>query len=296
MTTCRVPAATYRIQVTPGFGFADALALIPYLHALGITDLYASPFFRARQGSLHGYDVTDHSTVNPEFGTEADLAALVHALTQYGMGLLMDVVPNHMGISDVSNRWWHDVLENGPSSPYAHFFDIDWAPPKAVLANKVLLPVLGDQYGKVLEQGDIRLCYDEGAFSIVCSDRHLPVAPRTWIAILAPALEHLRAALAADDPHLIELESIITALQYLPGQTETDPEKVREHQREKEIGKRRLAHLVATSAPTRDAIASVVTAMNGRQGAPRSFDRLAALLAEQAYRLCYWRVAAEEIN
>ena len=113
-----------------------------YLHALGITDLYASPFFRARQGSLHGYDVTDHSALNPEFGTEADLERLAHALTQYGMGLLMDVVPNHMGISEVSNRWWQDVLENGPSSCYAHFFDIDWAPPKAVLANKVLLPVL----------------------------------------------------------------------------------------------------------------------------------------------------------
>ena len=296
MTTCRVPAATYRIQFTPGFGFADALALIPYLHALGVSDLYASPFFRARRGSLHGYDVTDHTTINPEFGTEAELEALAHALTQHGMGLLMDVVPNHMGISDASNRWWHDVLENGPGSPYAHFFDIDWAPPKAVLANKVLLPALEDQYGKILEHGDIRLCYDEGAFSIACSARHLPVAPRTWIAILAPALEHMGAALAADDPHLIELESIITSLQYLPRQTETDPEKVREHQREKEVGKRRLAHLVATSAPTRDAIASVVTAMNGRQGEPRSFDRLAALLAEQAYRLCYWRVAAEEIN
>ena len=119
-----------------------------------------------------------------------------------------------------------------PRLPYAHFFDID-GPPKAVLANKVLLPVLGDQYGKVLEHGDIRLFYDE-AFAIACSDRHLPVAPRTWIAILAPALEHMGTALAADDPHLVELESIITSLQYLPRQTETDPEKVREHQREKE--------------------------------------------------------------
>ena len=141
MTTCRVPAATYRIQFTPGFGFADALALIPYLHTLGITDLYASPFFRARRGSLHGYDVTDHSTINPEFGTEADLEALAHALTQYGMGLLMDVVPNHMGISDVSNRWWQDVLENGPNSPYAHFFDIDWTPPKAeIFCGRLILP------------------------------------------------------------------------------------------------------------------------------------------------------------
>ena len=195
MSPCRIPIATYRLQFTPGFGFADALALVPYLHALGITDLYASPFFRARQGSLHGYDVTDHSAINPEFGTEADLEALAHTLPQHGMGLLMDVVPNHMGISDVSNRWWQDVLENGPSSPYAHFFDIDWSPPKAVLANKVLLPVLGDQYGKVLEQGDIRLCYDEGAFSIAFSDQHLPVAPRTWMAILAPALEHMGASL-----------------------------------------------------------------------------------------------------
>jgi (1->4)-alpha-D-glucan 1-alpha-D-glucosylmutase len=163
MTTCRIPVATYRLQFTPDFGFADALPLIPYLHALGITDLYASPLFRARRGSLRGYDVTDHSSINPELGTEADLEALAQALTQHGMGLLMDVVPNHMGISDGSNRWWQDVLENGPSSPYAHFFDIDWAPPKAVLANKVLLPVLGDQYGKVLEHGDIHLFCDEGA-------------------------------------------------------------------------------------------------------------------------------------
>src|SRR2546427_11269801 len=247
MTTCRLPAATYRIQFTPGFGFADALALIPYLHALGVSDLYASPFFRARRGSLHGYDVTDHTTINPEFGTEADLETLAHALTQHGMGLLMDVVPNHMGISDASNRWWHDVLENGPGSPYAHFFDIDWAPPKAVLQNKVLLPVLGDQYGKVLEQGEIRLGYDEGAFIIDFYNQRLPLAPHTWTAILAAALEQVRSVLAVDDPHLIELESILTSLRYLPLPTETEPAKVRERQREKEVGKRRLANLVATS-------------------------------------------------
>src|SRR5438034_11703843 len=111
MRTCRIPAATYRIQFTPGFGFADALALIPYLHALGITDLYASPFFRARQGSLHGYDVTEHSTINPALGTEADLETLAHALTQHDMRLLMDVVRTHMGISDASNQWGRDVIE-----------------------------------------------------------------------------------------------------------------------------------------------------------------------------------------
>ena len=175
MTTCRIPVATYRLQFTPDFGFADALPLIPYLHALGFTDLYASPFFRARRGSLHGYDVTDHSSINPELGTEADLEALVQALTQHGMGLLMDVVPNHMGISDGSNRWWQDVLENGPSSPYAHFFDIDWAPPKAVLANKVLLPVLGGPVWESPRTWRHSPVLRRGGFSIACTSLRQPL-------------------------------------------------------------------------------------------------------------------------
>src|SRR6266705_1729780 len=296
MTVCRMPIATYRLQLTPNFGFADAQALVPYLHLLGITDLYASPFCRARCGSSHGYDVTDHSTINPELGTEADLEALARTLQQHGMGLIMDIVPNHMGISDESNRWWQNVLENGPASPYAGFFDIDWAPPKQVLQNKVLLPVLGDQYGKVLEQGEIRLGYDEGAFIIDFYNQRLPLAPHTWTAILTPALEQVRSVLAVDDPHLIELESILTSLRYLPLPTETEPAKVRERQREKEVGKRRLANLVATSEPVYSAITAVLVAMNGQKGDAASFDRLETLLAEQAYRLCYWRVAADEVN
>src|SRR5574341_825453 len=196
MPGCRVPGATYRLQWSAGCDFAAARALVPYLHALGITDLYTAPFFRARPGSSHGYDVTDHNTINPALGTEADLEALAQALRQHGMGLLMDVVPNHMGIGDASNRWWQDVLENGPGSPYAGFFDIDWTPPKQVLANQVLLPVLGDQYGKVLEQGEIRLTYDEGAFCIEFYQQRLPVAPRTWTAILEPVLEQVCTVLA----------------------------------------------------------------------------------------------------
>jgi (1->4)-alpha-D-glucan 1-alpha-D-glucosylmutase len=292
----RVPIATYRLQLTPNFGFTKARGLVPYLHALGITDLYASPFFKARQGSAHGYDVTDYNTINPELGSEADLEDLVHTLQQYSMGLLMDVVPNHMGIGDISNQWWWDVLENGPSSPYACFFDIDWAPPKEELANKVLLPFLGDQYGKVLEQGDIRLFYEGGAFFIAYYDRYLPIAPHTWTTILEPVLEKVRAALAEDDPQLVELESILTALRHLPLRTETDAEKVRERQREKEVAKRRLVSLLEACEPVHHAIDAVVTEMNGQQGEPRSFDRLEALLADQAYRLCHWRVATDEIN
>jgi (1->4)-alpha-D-glucan 1-alpha-D-glucosylmutase len=296
MATWRLPLTTYRLQLNRHQRFADVQALIPYFHALGITDLYCSPFFKASPGSMHGYDVIDHGTINPEIGSEDELAALAGELARHGMGLIVDVVPNHMGIGDEANRWWWDVLENGPSSPYAKFFDIDWAPPKADLTNKVLLPILGDQYGKVLENGEIRLSYEAGAFFIAYYERRFPVAPRSSTAILGPACERVRATLPADDPHLLELESIITALNNLPPRTETDPEQVRIRQREKEVAKRRLAALTEASQVVRQAIAQTVTAINGQPGDPRSFDALEALLASQAYRLCYWRVATDEIN
>ncbi|MGE3539320.1 MAG: malto-oligosyltrehalose synthase [Candidatus Tectimicrobiota bacterium] len=292
----RIPIATYRLQLSAHVGLAEARTLVPYLHRLGVSDLYLSPVFRARRGSLHGYDVTDHNMINPELGTEADMEALLHTLQQHGMGCLLDIVPNHMGIGDETNRWWYDVLENGPSSLYAGFFDIDWQPPKHALHNKVLLPVLGEQYGQVLEQGDLRLCYDEGAFWVSFYDQRLPLAPRTWSAILEPTLERLGATLSSEDPHLIELESILTALRHLPLQTETDPEKVRERQREKEVGKRRLAHLLNTSLAVHTALQATLLLLNGQKGDAASFDQLEAILAAQPYRLCYWRVAADEVN
>jgi (1->4)-alpha-D-glucan 1-alpha-D-glucosylmutase len=296
MTPHHIPGSTYRVQLNSGFRFVDARELVPYFHQLGITDLYVSPFFQAQRGSNHGYDVTDHTRLNPEIGTQADLQNLTEELRHYGIGLVLDVVPNHMKIFDESNRWWQDVLENGPSSPYAKFFDIDWAPPKEDLANKVLLPILGDQYGKVLENEEVRLCYDGWAFFIAYYDRHFPVDPRTWAAILNPICEKVGSELEADHPQLIELESIITSLEHLPPRTETDPDKVRERLREKEVVKRRLSTLVESSETVRVAVQEVVTEMNGRRGDLRSFDPLEAFLAKQAYRLCYWRVAADEIN
>ena len=149
--TIRLPTSTYRFQFNYRFTLENASALIEYLFDLGITDCYASPLTLARPGSLHGYDVTDHSIINPEIGGEEQLIEFAHGLRTRGMGLILDTVPNHMCIAHPSNRWWADVLENGPSSTFARFFDIDWDPPKADLKNKVLLPVLGDQYGKVLE-------------------------------------------------------------------------------------------------------------------------------------------------
>ena len=154
--TLRIPGCTYRLQLNRNFNFRGATALCDYLDALGVTDVYASPILAARPGSAHGYDVIDHARLNPELGTESDLEALVGELrSSAGMGLMLDLVPNHMCIATSDNRWWNDVLENGRGSPYAPFFDIDWHPPKSELHEKVLLPVLGEQYGRVLENQEI---------------------------------------------------------------------------------------------------------------------------------------------
>lgn len=294
--TVRIPLATYRLQFNRTFTFADAARLVPYLHALGVSDCYTSPYFKACPGSPHGYDVIDHSVLNPEVGSEEDYAAFTQELQQRDMGQLVDVVPNHMGIARSLNPWWVDVLENGPSSLYASCFDIDWAPVKANLANKVLLPILGDQYGRVLENQELILSYEDGAFALYYYDHRLPIAPRPSIAILAHRLGDLQRALGVEHPDVLEFQSIITALTHLPLRTETDRGKVLERSREKEIIKRRLASLTASSAVIRAFIEENVRFFNGVKGDRRSFDPLDSLLADQAYRLAYWRVAAEEIN
>ncbi len=175
----RIPSATYRFQFNSSFTFRDALALVPYLHNLGISDLYASPLLKPCANSSHGYDICDHSQLNPALGSPEDFQALIGALRERDMGLVLDTVPNHMGITQPGNAWWQDVLENGPSSTYADYFDIDWRPIKPELADKLLLPILEDQYGAVLEQGKLRLAFEDGAFYIYYYDNRLPVAPRT---------------------------------------------------------------------------------------------------------------------
>ena len=290
------PAATYRLQFNRSFTFEHAADIVDYLNELGISDLYASPFLMARPGSLHGYDVTDHSRFNPEIGDEESFLGLSEKLQQRGMGLIVDVVPNHMCISHSSNRWWWDVLENGPSSPFARFFDIEWHPPKAELANKVLLPVLGDQYGRALENQEIRVVYAEGELRVAFYETPLPLAPRTWTMILEPAAAKLRDRLDASHEHVGELESIITALSHLAENTETDDARIRERQREKEIVKKRLSALFGSSPEAHQAIDETLAEINGERGNPRSFDRLERLLDSEAYRLSFWRVAMDEIN
>ncbi|HTC88416.1 MAG TPA: alpha-amylase family glycosyl hydrolase, partial [Bryobacteraceae bacterium] len=290
------PSATYRLQFNKSFTFEDAAGLVDYLDELGITDIYASPFLMARPGSMHGYDVTDQSRFNPEIGDEASFARLSEALQRRKMGLIADVVPNHMCITHPSNLWWWDVLENGPSSPFARYFDIDWHPPKEELVNKVLLPTLGDQYGRILENQEIQIAYGDGQFHASVYEIPLPLAPRTWTMILEPAVSKLREKLGPEHEHVAEMESIITALSHLAGPTETDDAKIRERQREKEIVKRRLSGLLEASAEAKAAIDASLVELNGRRGEPASFDRLERLLESEAYRLSFWRVAMDEIN
>ncbi len=283
-----VPTATYRLQFHRGFTFSDARAIVPYLAGLGVSHVYASPFFRAAPGSMHGYDVCDHNELNPEVGTREDFEALSAELRAHGLGLLVDFVPNHMGIERALNPWWRDVLENGPASAYANFFDIDWKPLKRELEGKVLMPVLGEQYGRVLEGDGFRVAFSDGAFALHHGEWTLPLAPRTTQPMLRQAAESLT-------PPPPELESILTALDHLPPSTETAPEKIAERSRESPIIRERLARLCEATPAVREAIERCVAELGDPENAGRH-DRLDRLVGAQPYRLSSWRVASEEIN
>jgi (1->4)-alpha-D-glucan 1-alpha-D-glucosylmutase len=290
------PASTYRIQLNGRFTFDDARQIVDYLADLGIGACYTSPILKSRPGSLHGYDVIDHGVLNPEIGSLEKLRGFAERLKDFGMGWILDIVPNHMCVADPANSQWSDVLENGPSSPQAGFFDIDWNPPRQNMAHKVLLPILGDQYGRVLENQQIRVEYASGSFVARYYDWSFPLAPRSWLEVLEPALEHVRQRLGGSERSVLELESIITALGYLPLRTETELKRIRERQREKEIVKRRLSALSSECAAVASGIDAALRRVNGDSGDPARFDSLERLLGQQAYRLSFWRVAADEIN
>src|SRR5437773_9918204 len=210
------------------------------------------------------------------------------------MGQVLDFVPNHVGIAESLNAWWMDVLENGPSSRYAPYFDIDWQPRKFDLRDKVLLPILSDQYGRVLERGELQVRFEEGTFYLLYGERRLPLAPGTYRYILDVALQNL--AEHKEEDFYAELQSILTALEYLPKRTETDPKRITERIRGKEIIKRRLERRCVEAPQVQQAIEKALAQINGEPGDPRSFDALDELLNAQSYRLAFWRVTAEEIN
>jgi len=290
----RIPTCTYRLQFNRWFTFSQAREIVPYLNALGISDVYASPYFQASPDSLHGYDITDHNKLNAAIGSREDYEAWIGELHAHAMGQILDFVPNHVGIAEPLNEWWMDVLENGPSSRYAPYFDIDWQPLKSDLRGKVLLPILSDQYGRVLERGELQVRFEEGTFYLLYGERRLPIAPGTYRYVLEIALRNLSEH--KEEDFYAELQSILTALEYLPKRTETDPKRIAERIREKEIIKRRLERRCAEAPQVQQAIEKALVQINGEPGDPRSFDALDQLLNAQSYRLAFWRVAAEEIN
>jgi (1->4)-alpha-D-glucan 1-alpha-D-glucosylmutase len=280
------PLSTYRLQFNAGFRFENARRLVGYLHALGVSHIYSSPILKARAGSDHGYDITDHNQLNPEVGSYEELKELVAELKNYGMGQVLDFVPNHMGVGSGTNSWWSDVLGNGRSSEFAEFFDIDWDPLKPELRNKLLLPILGNQYGAELESGHIRLVSDENGFHFEYFDKLLPLDPQTIPMIFEP--------LGNETPQ--ELRNLLSGLRNLPSHSATEGDLVRQRRRAIPSLTVALKELIEKSPEVKSAIEKAARLINGHSGDPRSFDGLHRILEAQVYRLANWRVSGEEIN
>ena len=281
------PVSTYRLQFNAGFGFQQARHLVGYLHALGVSHVYSSPVLKARPGSMHGYDITDHNLLNPEVGSFEDLQGLVQELRNFGMGQVLDIVPNHMGIGLGENPWWRDVLANGRASEFAEFFDIDWEPIKSELKDKLLIPILGDQYGAELERGHIRLVGDESGFRVEYYDKVLPLDPQTIPQIFEPLSSEIH------DP---ELRNVLAGLRSLPLHNSRDGDLVRQRRRSIPPLTEALQNLLLHSRETRALLEKALSLPNGRPGDAHSFDSLHRLLEAQVYRLAHWRVSGEEIN
>ena len=278
-----IPRATYRLQFNRDFTIRDAVALMPYLRELGISHCYASPLFRAPAESTHGYDVSDYQMLNPVLGTEREFCEWTDQLRQAGMGLLLDIVPNHMGVADPANRWWMDVLAKGRHAPSASYFDIDWDAPG--LEGRVLLPILEDHFGTVLEAGKIQLRHEDGDLWIRYYERRLPLSAAGWRLVLG----RVRQAWGeADEPDMAEAID-----QFLHTLAQPDPAR---SDSARDEAARRIREWFGNATSWGKTFTAVVADFAGQPGAPATFDALEQLLAVQHYRLAYWRVGASEIN
>ncbi|HMH53300.1 MAG TPA: malto-oligosyltrehalose synthase [Candidatus Acidoferrum sp.] len=275
------PRATYRVQFHRGFTFDDAVNVAGYLADLGISHLYSSPYLQAVPGSTHGYDVIDHGRVNEELGGAEGHTRLCFTLARHGLGQILDVVPNHMAIAARGNAWWWDVLENGPSSRYASYFDVDWDPPESRLRNTVLLPVLGEHYGRALEAGAFRLHREGAAFSLTYHEHAFPVSPPSLDEPLGTAAMRVRSD---------TLAFIADALGHLPLSTATDWLSVQQRHRDKEVLRQLLERLLREEPEVAAAVTRVVDEINA------SPDALDALLEQQNYRLAFWRTAGRDLG
>jgi len=286
----QIPIATYRLQLQPEFGFGQTADVISYLSELGISHVYASPIFRARKGSLHGYDCVDPNALNPELGSPDDWTNLVERLRESDMGWLQDIVPNHMAF-DVDNRMLADVLENGPSSRFHDHFDICWNHPSKDLQGRVMAPFLGQRYGECLEKGDIRIVYDHDGFAATYGDLKFPLQIETYLNILDQPTASIKTELGEEDPAynrwidaLDDLESLVL---------QVDAGIRQDHGR---AIKQTLWDLFRGNPVIRRLLSETLRRFNGEPGNIHSYKRLDGLLSQQRFRLCYWQVANEEIN
>jgi (1->4)-alpha-D-glucan 1-alpha-D-glucosylmutase len=281
-----VPVSTYRLQLRKEFPFTAAQERLPYLESLGIGACYCSPILMSAPGSTHGYDVNDYHRIDAELGGRQAFDAFANDIRARGMGIVLDFVPNHMGIHGSSNRWWQDVLECGRNSPHADFFDIDWSEPFQSGHARVLVPVLDDQYGVVLEAGRLSIGYEDGAFSVRFYDLRFPLSPETYAVVLAGAAE----LPATSDAARVTLRGLAEAFRSLPLSRGADEPIGRRPRNEL---KAQLATAYDADEAVRAAIAVQLEAINGSEGDPRGRDRLDAILAEQHYRLAHWKT---EVN
>ena len=288
----RIPNATYRVQLHQKFTFADLAGLIPYLSDLGITDIYASPIFRALPGSTHGYDVCDHNEINPELGGREGLLEVSRLLRERGMGLVVDFVPNHMGIEGPSNPKWMDVLEHGQASRYAGFFDIEWNPRQAELHDRIIVPTLHDFYGRVLESGEFRPAYENARFWVYYRTMRFPLRPESYSTIL----RRLASLRNPGSPLSHRLEKMAEQFQSLPTPAPAaDLPQAEERHRASDSLRQELSALIAEENLAAD-VEETLASLGGDRSDPDSFDPLHQLLEEQNYRLAYWKTGTHEIN
>src|SRR5258705_634954 len=276
-----IPIATYRVQLTPNFDFDAAAAIVPYLKALGITHFYASPFMKARKGSTHGYDIVDHTRINPELGGDAGFERLSNTLTKHDVGLILDFVPNHVGVHFADNPWWLDVLEWGPASPHAVSFDIDWDILPYRARGGVLLPIIGSSYGQALEKGEIELRYDadEGSFSAWYFEHRLSIAPERYSEILRTVVREAGAEADTAGKRILDLASRAKGLRH-PNRKEAPAFKAE----------------LKSIAGGADLIARGLDAYGAGPDRPAQVLALHHLLERQHYKLGHWRLASSDIN
>lgn len=287
----RIPTATYRIQFNSAFGFDAAKAITGYLAELGISDLYASPIFKARAGSSHGYDIVDPTVLNPEVGTQENFEALVEELKQHNIGWLQDIVPNHMAY-DTQNKYLMNVLEYGPDSTFVDYFDISWNSPFAGSQEPILAPLLGNFYGACLENGEIQLSYDENGLSVNYYSLKLPLKLESYAKFLTQNLGKLAKSLGGRrHPTFVRLLGILYMVKNISSEA-----TIQQRRDQADFVKGLLWELYTDNSEVKTFIDENIQLFNGEPGKPESFNLLESMLCEQFFRLCYWKVGAEEMN